>query len=126
MSRRRLILWLSGRYKVTSILFIIHDVVGSAMAGPGIRAAELARVLAAEHAVTLATPRPADVLPAGVRGYDYHWGDAASLADALDAAELVIANGYVLEGHPEVAGSTAPLALDMYDPTPLENLALWR
>jgi glycosyltransferase involved in cell wall biosynthesis len=111
---------------MTKILFIIHDVVGSAMAGPGIRAAELGRVLAAEHAVTLATPRPADALPAGVRGYTYRWGDAASLADALDAAELIVANGYVLEGHPEIAERGLPLVLDMYDPTPLENLALWR
>jgi hypothetical protein len=111
---------------VTSLLFISHDVVGSTMAGPGIRAAELARVLAAEHVVTLATPRPADALPAGVRGYAYSWGDAASLADALDAADLIVANGYVLEGHPEVAGRASPLVLDMYDPTPLENLALWR
>jgi glycosyltransferase involved in cell wall biosynthesis len=61
-----------------------------------------------------------------VRGYTYRWGDAASLADALDAAELVVANGYVLEGHPELARCAAPLALDMYDPTPLENLALWQ
>jgi glycosyltransferase involved in cell wall biosynthesis len=111
---------------MTKILSIIHDVVGSAMAGPGIRAAELARVLAAEHAVTLATPRPADALPTGVRGYTYRWGDAASLADALDAAELIVANGYVLEGHPEIAERAIPLVLDMYDPTPLENLALWR
>jgi glycosyltransferase involved in cell wall biosynthesis len=96
------------------------------MAGPGIRAAELARVLATEHAVTLATPQPADVLPAGVRGFSYRWGDAASLAPALDAAELVVANGYVLAGHPEVAEQAAVLVLDMYDPQPLENLALWR
>src|SRR5262245_7196840 len=111
---------------MAKILFIVHDVVGSAMAGPGIRAAELARVLAAEHAVTLATPRPADTLPAGVRGYAYRWGDATSLAEATEAADLIVANGYVLEGHPEIAGRAAPLVLDMYDPTSLENLALWR
>src|SRR5262245_18060167 len=111
---------------MANILFIIHDVVGSAMAGPGIRAAELARVLAAEHVVTLATPQPADALPAGVRGYVYRWGDAASLADAFDPAELIVANGYVLEAHPEVAGRAAPLVLDTYDPTLLENLAFWR
>jgi glycosyltransferase involved in cell wall biosynthesis len=111
---------------VTQLLFISHDVVGSAMAGPGIRAAELARVLAAEHEVTLATPRPADVLPEGVRGYTYRWGDAASLAAALDGAELIVANGYVLEGHPELAERDLPLVLDLYDPTPLENLATWR
>jgi glycosyltransferase involved in cell wall biosynthesis len=111
---------------MANILFIAHDIVGSAMAGPGIRAAELARVLAAEHAVTLATPRPADALPTGVRGYTYRWGDTASLADALDAAELIVANSYVLEGHPEIAERPLPLVLDMYDPTPLENLTLWR
>jgi glycosyltransferase involved in cell wall biosynthesis len=61
-----------------------------------------------------------------VRGYTYRWGEAASLADALDAAELIVANGYVLEGHPEIAERDLPLVLDMYDPTPLENLALWR
>jgi len=36
---------------MTAILVISHDVVGSAMAGPGIRDAELARVLAAEHVI---------------------------------------------------------------------------
>jgi glycosyltransferase involved in cell wall biosynthesis len=111
---------------VKDILFICHDVVGSAMAGPGIRAAELSRVLAGEHNVTLATPQPADALPEGVRGFTYTWGNAASLAPALAAAELIVANGSMLAGHPEVAEQPVPLVLDMYDPTPLENLALWR
>ncbi len=44
---------------MAQLLFISHDVVGSAMAGPGIRAAELARVLAAEHELTLAFGAPA-------------------------------------------------------------------
>lgn len=108
------------------ILLIIHDVVGSAMAGPGIRALELARVLATEHDVTLATPRPADNLPDTLKGVVYTWGDAQSLAPALDEAELIVANAYVLDGHPELAERRVPLVLDMYDPTPLENLALWR
>ncbi len=111
---------------MASILFINHDVVGARMAGPGIRAFELARVLVGEHAVTLATPRPADALPPGVAGYTYQTGDAASLAPALDAAELIVANGFVLEAHPEIADRPAPLVLDMYDPTALENLALLR
>jgi hypothetical protein len=111
---------------MAKILFVIHDVVGSAMAGPGIRAAELARVLASEHVVTLATPRPADALPADVRGYAYNWGDAASLAEALDSAELIVTNGLVLAGHPEIADRAVPLVLDLYDPAPLEHLALLR
>ena len=41
-------------------------------------------------------------------------GDSTSLAEALEAAELIGANGYVLGGHPEIGGRVAPL----------ENLAL--
>lgn len=108
------------------VLLISHDVVGAAMAGPGIRALELARALAAEHAVTLAIPRPAEGLPPGVRGFVYAVGDAASLAPALAAADLVVAHGFALEAHPELAAAAAPLVLDMYNPTPLENLMLLR
>ncbi len=39
-----------------SLLILSHDVVGSQMAGPGIRYYHLARVLARELPVTLAVP----------------------------------------------------------------------
>lgn len=96
------------------------------MAGPGIRMSELARVLAREHTVTLATPQPADLLPSGVNNHAYRWTDAASLAGAIENADLIIANGFVLEGHPELAQSSKPLVLDLYDPTALEHLELLR
>lgn len=111
---------------MTQILLISHDVVGTRMAGPGIRMWELAGVLATEHAVTLATPRPADALPPGIHGFAYTWNDAASLAPALEQADLIIANGFVLEGHPELAQRQIPLVLDLYDPTALEHLELLR
>ncbi len=41
---------------MTNILFIIHDVVGKRDGRAGHPRAELARVLATEHRVTLATP----------------------------------------------------------------------
>ena len=41
-----------------SVLVLSPEPVGERMAGPAIRAAELARVLAAEHEVTLAAPAP--------------------------------------------------------------------
>lgn len=111
---------------MAELLFINHDVVGTQMAGTGARAVELARVLAREHSVTLAAPGEIDVLPVGIRPYRYTPGDPASLAPALAEAEIVVANGHVLAAHPELAGVAAPLALDLYDPTPLENMALFR
>src|SRR6185503_14501838 len=42
------------------LLIISHDVVGSRMAGPGIRCWEMARVLSAQQPVTLIAPQPID------------------------------------------------------------------
>jgi glycosyltransferase involved in cell wall biosynthesis len=108
------------------VLVISHDVVGSRMAGPGIRAWHMARVLAAWCPVTLIAPRPIDLDPAGFRCGDYAWGDAASLAAWLRHAEIVVANGFMLEAHPELALFHGPLALDLYNPVLLENLELLR
>ncbi|MEN9938071.1 MAG: hypothetical protein RLZZ387_4650 [Chloroflexota bacterium] len=107
------------------LLIISHDVVGSRMAGPGIRAWEMARVLSRRQPVTLVAPRPID-LPAPFATGCYAWGDAASLAPWLRAADVVVANGHVLAAHPELARAPVPLALDLYDPTPLENLESFR
>ncbi len=108
------------------ILIINHDVVGRRMAGPGIRAWHMARVLAAHGAVTLIAPRPIDLQAPDFACGDYSWGDAASLAGWLERADVVVANGFVLEVHPELANVPQPLALDLYDPVLLENLELMR
>jgi glycosyltransferase involved in cell wall biosynthesis len=107
------------------LLILSHDVVGSRMAGPGIRAWELARVLARQHPVTLAAPRPVD-RDAPFATASYSWGERASLAPLLARADVVLANGHCLAAHPELAALRVPLALDLYDPTPLENLEIFR
>lgn len=108
------------------VLVISHDVVGSRMAGPGIRAWELAHVLAAHQPVTLIAPQPIDRPSTTVTCGSYTWGNALSLAPWLQAADAVIANGFMLLGHPELADLLQPLALDLYDPTLLENLEVLR
>lgn len=108
------------------VLVISHDVIGSRMAGPGIRAWELARVLAAHQPVTLIAPQPIDRGAATFTCGSYTWGDAASLAPWLDRADVVFANSFVLLPHPELADLPNPLALDLYDPTLLENLEVMR
>ncbi|MCG8351180.1 MAG: glycosyltransferase family 4 protein [Chloroflexales bacterium] len=108
------------------VLIISHDVVGSRMAGPGIRYWEMARVLAAQQPVTLVAPQPIDLHDPALRCGSYTWGEAATLTGWLHDADVVVANGFVLLGHPELAQIAQPLALDLYDPTPLENLELFR
>jgi glycosyltransferase involved in cell wall biosynthesis len=108
------------------VLIIAHDVVGTTMAGPGIRAWEMARVLAAQQPVTLIAPRPIDAEAPNVATGSYGVGEAATLRPWLDGADVVVANGLVLQGHPELAETALPLALDLYDPTPLEHMLLLR
>ena len=55
------------------ILVISHDVVGRRMAGPGIRAWQIARVLAAHGQVTLVAPWPIDIAADFALGH-YAWG----------------------------------------------------
>ncbi|MDQ5853496.1 MAG: glycosyl transferase family 1, partial [Chloroflexota bacterium] len=96
------------------------------MAGPGIRYWEMARVLSARQPVILIAPHPIDLQSTSFTTGSYTWGDAASLASWLRDADVVVANGFVLMAHPEVGQLTRPLALDLYDPIPLENLELYR
>ncbi|NNJ09628.1 glycosyltransferase [Chloroflexales bacterium ZM16-3] len=109
---------------MTNLLIISHDVVGSLMAGPGIRYWELARALAAHARVTLVAPRPIDIAAPGVTTGSYAWGDAASLAAHIARADVALVNGYVFEAHPELAHAAPALIIDLYDPTLLENLEL--
>jgi glycosyltransferase involved in cell wall biosynthesis len=111
---------------MTHVLIISHDVIGTHMAGPGIRAWEMARVLAAQHTVSLVAPKPIDQSPPGVRCGSYTPGNAASLAPWLAATDIVVANGLLLYAHPELAHIGQHLVLDLYDPVVLENLELFR
>ncbi len=108
------------------LLIVSHDVVGPLMAGPGIRYWELARALAPHAEVTLIAPQPIGIAAPGVRTGHFVWGDPASLAVHTGRAEVILANGYLLEPHPELAQVRAHLILDLYDPILLENLELMR
>lgn len=108
------------------LLIISHDRVGSRMAGPGIRYWELARALAAHGPVSLIAPQLIDLVTPGVTTGHYHWGNAASLAPWLSQADVILANGYLFEAHPELAQVAARRIIDLYDPTLLENIELLR
>ena len=108
------------------VLVISHDVIGRSMAGPGIRYWEMARALAMGQPVTLIAPQPIDLPSPLPRCGDYVWGDPASLERWLHDVDVVIANGFVLFAHPELASIPQALVVDLYDPVLLENLELFR
>jgi len=104
------------------VLVVTGDPVGPTMAGPAIRAVELARVLAdAGHRVVLAAPAVEPVaLPPSAR--QVAAGDAASLRAFARQAEVVVAFSAVVAEHPWLATGDAVLIVDAYDPGLLETL----
>ncbi len=107
-----------------AVLIISHDVVGSRMAGPGIRYWELAHVLSQHMSVILAAPGPIDLDSASVELWPYDMGDWGSIATALDRSQVLLACGDVLDRFPQLIDLGIPLIVDGYDPHSLETLAL--
>ncbi len=107
------------------ILLVSTDRVGASMAGPGIRAWELARSLSRVGAVTLAVPDSSDMQTNDMRLITYGSDRPRALAEALTRADVVIGQGFVFESHPGLLTTDLPLAIDLYDPLILESLDLY-
>ncbi|MGB6163259.1 MAG: glycosyltransferase [Pseudonocardiaceae bacterium] len=102
------------------ILIITADAVSQRMAGPAIRAWNIAEVLSGEHDVRLislnqhCSPSPAD--------FDVRQVPPRSMGPELDWAQLVVLQGHVLEHIPSLKTSNHIVIVDIYDPMHLEQL----
>ncbi|MGH3832456.1 MAG: glycosyltransferase family 4 protein, partial [Pseudonocardiaceae bacterium] len=96
------------------------DAVSQRMAGPAIRAWNMAEVLSGEHDVRLISlnqhcaPPPADFTVRQV--------PARQIAPDLAWAQLVVLQGHVLEQIPSLKTSNHIVIVDIYDPMHLEQL----
>ncbi|MBG6214154.1 GT2 family glycosyltransferase/glycosyltransferase involved in cell wall biosynthesis [Cryobacterium sp. CAN_C3] len=104
------------------ILVITGDSVGTKMAGPAIRAWNIAKLLSGEHDVRLLSMTKAESLddsfevgvishhrPSSVMAHE-HWAD------------VIIVQGHALALFPALETSTKVLVVDVYDPLHLEQL----
>ncbi len=110
---------------IISVLVISHDVVGSRMAGPGIRYWELAHVLGRYFKVTLAVPRETDLSSGDVQLWTYEPDQWDSLAPAIERASTILLCGDTLACFPMLEQADIPLIVDGYDPHPLETLEMF-
>jgi glycosyltransferase involved in cell wall biosynthesis len=103
------------------ILVAVGDSIGSSVAGPGIRALQIASALAKEHDVRLVTTAsitsPIEGAPFPVAAVD-----EAELCAAVEWCEVVIGQGWVLAGRRFVTRSDKIVVADLYDPMHLEQL----
>ncbi|MGH9055409.1 MAG: glycosyltransferase [Acidimicrobiales bacterium] len=109
---------------MTSVLIVTEDAIGERMAGPAIRAWNMAGCLAGSHEVVLATTRsPCDKRSDRFR---VEAAGADRLADLEGWCEVLVVQGYVLERHPVLNHSTKATVVDLYDPLHFETLELTR
>ncbi|MEB0201782.1 glycosyltransferase [Cryobacterium sp. 5I3] len=104
------------------ILVITGDPVGHRMAGPAIRAWNIAKLLSDEHDVRLLSMSKAvaldDVVEVGVISHHH----PSSVDEHEKWADVIIVQGHALELFPSLETSKKVLVVDVYDPLQLEQL----
>jgi len=95
------------------------DAITAKMAGPAIRAWQIARALAAEHEVVLVTTGLATLSDPT---FDVRVVDDRQLADLERWCDVFIFQGWVVTNRPYLLSSSKILVSDIYDPLHLEQL----
>jgi hypothetical protein len=101
------------------VLVVSAEPVGPVMAGPAIRAAELARALAARCDVTLAAPAPSSA--SGLRVLEAGMADVEALVAAAREHDVVVAQELPPTALERIAGGPR-LVIDLYNPVVVEAL----
>ena len=104
------------------ILVITGDPVGHQMAGPAIRAWNIAKLLSDEHDVRLLSMTKAVALDDEVKvgAIDHHHPN--SVVEHEKWADVIIVQGHALALFPSLETSSKILVVDVYDPLHLEQL----
>ncbi len=104
------------------ILIISNDIVDARMAGPGIRAWEMAKVLSSQNEVTLAVPNDHPLAAEGFKVQTYRSKIGTGLREMAEAHDVLVVQGFVLHLFPYLTQLGKRLVVDLYDPFTLENL----
>jgi GT2 family glycosyltransferase/glycosyltransferase involved in cell wall biosynthesis len=101
------------------ILVVTGEPLLDRMAGPAIRAWEIAKALAPEHEVRLASTGGAKV---SHPDFEVVSAGGSALRELTDWADVIIFQGFLLEAAPWLTGSSKIIVADVYDPFHLEQL----
>jgi glycosyltransferase involved in cell wall biosynthesis len=105
------------------ILLVTNDRLGRQRAGPAIRCVELAKVLAREHEVTVASGLPGDIELPGIKVILNALANPAALRAAARQTDVAVTQGLVLHVFPFLRRLCRYLVVDLYDPYLFEHLA---
>lgn len=108
---------------MTRVLILTGDPLGTKMAGPAIRAWNMARVLAEENEVTLMTTTSLEadlVAPFALR--QVRPGQNRAFARLLDWADVIVFQGHAMSQFGALRTTRKIVVADLYDPMHLEML----
>lgn len=111
---------------MTRVLVVSSEPVGAQMAGPSIRALELARALTAHHDVSIAAPAPSAVDDPRITLVDAGFVDYDALAAAVAAADVVVAQELPARLLSRLPALGTRYVADLYNPTVFEVLEAGR
>ena len=106
------------------ILIVTDDVLTERMAGPAIRAWQIAEALARRHEVVLATTSP--TCERSSDAFRTEAADQDRFAELERWCSVVVFQGYVLNHVPVLKTTEKVMVVDLYDPLHLEALELGR
>jgi GT2 family glycosyltransferase len=102
------------------VLVATGDTLAPAMAGPAIRAWQIAMALSREHDVQLVTTT--DCRELSHPNFSIRKVDAWELAELIDWCDVVIFQGHLMYQHPYMKNPNKIVVADIYDPFHLEQL----
>lgn len=102
-----------------NVVIVTPDVLQSTMAGPAIRAWQMARALAREHDVRLVSTARCDLTHGD---FPVSHAGEAELRGHVDWADVVVFQGHVLADNRWMGATDTILVADIYDPIHLEVL----
>ena len=108
------------------VLVLAPEPVGEYMAGPPIRALELARALSARCDVTIAAPAPSDVGDAPMKLLEASFADLEVLVDAAREHDVIVGHLFPRQLWTHLRRLDIRVVADMYNPTVMEVLEAGR
>ncbi len=107
---------------VPSVLVITGDPLGERMAGPAIRAWNIAESLASVADVTLVTMAGGSRATTEFEVRHIDSGRRSGMLELIRRADIILFQGHALDLFPEIGRSSAIVIADVYDPMHLEQL----
>lgn len=106
----------------TRVIIVTGDPIGPKLAGPAIRAWNMAKVLARTSEVTLVSLTGVQPVDAPFDVVHIRAGDDRAFAKLEAQADVIVFQGHAMEVFESLRTSTKVLVVDLYDPMHLEQL----